>query len=228
MKHIYYLVYFDIYVYTVYTINVYIHKVIQMPLSRRLVSLQGGLLQRQKWSDEQSAERGCHHPPKQSRCESLSVTKQIQTARVCLDVSRLCSMASNGKYMSKRLQHKIWNKDVQSKYLLSAGCAATEKCQRCVVLSGLLVVPPPLVSPWGREDLLRASKGQCAALPARCGKNFVTKSSSPLQEMQWKKAQQCCSFWRESKKQHPHDSMWKYDSGILHTLVLFLFDSAHL
>lgn len=91
--------------------------------------------------------------------------------------------------------------------LLSAGCAATEKCQRCVVLSGLLVAPPPLVSPWGREDLLRASKGQCAALPARCGKNFVTKSSSPLQEMQWKKAQQCCSFWRESKKQHPHDSL---------------------
>ena len=38
-------------------------------------------------------------------------------------------MASNGKYMSKKLQHKIWNKDVQSKYLLSAGCAATEKCQ---------------------------------------------------------------------------------------------------
>ena len=72
-----------------------------MPLSRRLVSLQGGLLQRQKWSDEQSAELGCHHPPKQSRCESLSVTKQIQTARVFLDVSRLCSMASNGKYVKK-------------------------------------------------------------------------------------------------------------------------------
>jgi len=121
-------VYFNIYV---YTINVYIHKVIQMPLSRRLVSLQGGLLQRQKWSDEQSAELGCHHPPKQSRCESLSVTKQIQTARVFLDVSRLCSMASNGKYMSKKLQHKIWNKHAQSKSTFSWLCSHRKVSTLC-------------------------------------------------------------------------------------------------
>ena len=160
-----------------------------MPLSRHLASLQGGLLQRQKSLDEQSAELGCHHPPKQSRCESLSGTKQTLTARVCVYFSKMFLDVSNGKYASKQIAAQ----DLESTYSLQIYFQPvqqppkginTSPCDLLAVLSGLLVALQPLLLPC-RQDLLRASKGQCAALPATgCGNNFVTKSSSSLQEMQ--------------------------------------------